>query len=66
MANNFLFVSGNRAEGAEAALEDGVNKLTVTVSEEQKEKEDDPEAHDADSEITPPSEATTILLLNSV
>uniref|UniRef100_A0A3P8VKH5 SH3 domain-binding protein 5 n=1 Tax=Cynoglossus semilaevis TaxID=244447 RepID=A0A3P8VKH5_CYNSE len=57
---------GNRAEGAEAALEDGVNKLTVTVSEEQKEKEDDPEAHDADSEITPPSEATTILLLNSV
>ncbi|XP_034560013.1 SH3 domain-binding protein 5 isoform X1 [Notolabrus celidotus] len=58
---------GDRAEGAEAALEAGLNKLTLTVVKKQEEnsgEEQDPPYMNSD--ISSSSPATTILLLNSV
>ncbi|XP_034747859.1 SH3 domain-binding protein 5-like isoform X2 [Etheostoma cragini] len=57
---------GDRAEGAEATLEAGLNKLTLTVA--QKQEGDSGDEQDADfinPETSTPSSATTILLLNS-
>uniref|UniRef100_A0A1A8NCK7 SH3 domain-binding protein 5 n=1 Tax=Nothobranchius rachovii TaxID=451742 RepID=A0A1A8NCK7_9TELE len=54
---------GDRAEGAEVTLEDSLNKLTLTVAQVC-EDEDDP--HPADSGVSFPSSASTILLLSSV
>ncbi|KAF7221563.1 SH3 domain-binding protein 5 isoform X1 [Nothobranchius furzeri] len=54
---------GDRAEGAEVTLEDSLNKLTLTVAQVC-EDEDDP--HPADSGVSFPSSASTVLLLSSV
>lgn len=63
-----LCVLGDRAEGAEATLEAGLKKLTLTVA--QNHKEDSVEEQDKpcypSPEIPSSSTATTILLLNSV
>uniref|UniRef100_A0A1A8LDI1 SH3 domain-binding protein 5 n=2 Tax=Nothobranchius TaxID=28779 RepID=A0A1A8LDI1_9TELE len=56
-------LSSDRAEGAEVTLEDSLNKLTLTVAQVC-EDEDDP--HPADSGVSFPSSASTILLLSSV
>ncbi|KAM7383937.1 hypothetical protein PAMA_011341 [Pampus argenteus] len=58
---------GDRAEGAEATLEAGLNKLTLTVAQKQEgDSEDEQDPHYTSPEISSPSSATTILLLNSV
>lgn len=55
---------GDRAEGAEASLEGGVSKLTLTVPPSPEDEDDDP--HYINPELTSPSAATSVLLLNSV
>ncbi|XP_074469315.1 SH3 domain-binding protein 5-like isoform X2 [Sebastes fasciatus] len=58
---------GDRAEGAEATLEAGLKKLTLTVAQKQEGDsgvEQDP--HFINPEMSSPSSATTVLLLNSV
>lgn len=57
---------GDRAEGAEATLEAGLNKLTLTVAHKQGDSGDEQDPHYINPEISSPSSATTILLLNSV
>lgn len=58
---------GDRAEGAEATLEAGLNKLSLTVAQEQEaDSGDEQDPHFINPEISSPSAATTILLLNSV
>ncbi|TKS88938.1 SH3 domain-binding protein 5 [Collichthys lucidus] len=58
---------GDRAEGAEATLETGLNKLTLTVAQkEEGDSEDEQDPHYINPEISSPSAATAILLLNSV
>ncbi|XP_038581315.1 SH3 domain-binding protein 5 [Micropterus salmoides] len=58
---------GDRAEGAEATLEASLNKLTLTVAQKQEEDTgDEQDPHYINPEISSPSSATTILLLNSV
>lgn len=60
-------VAGDRAEGAEATLEAGLKKLTLTVAQKQEGDsgvEQDP--HFINPEMSSPSSATTVLLLNSV
>ncbi|XP_041811578.1 SH3 domain-binding protein 5-like [Chelmon rostratus] len=58
---------GDRAEGAEATLEAGLNKLTFTVAQkEEAGSGDEQDPHYLDPDISSPSSATTILLLNSV
>uniref|UniRef100_A0A3Q4N4X3 SH3 domain-binding protein 5 n=1 Tax=Neolamprologus brichardi TaxID=32507 RepID=A0A3Q4N4X3_NEOBR len=58
---------GNRAEGAEATLESGLNKLTLNVAQERDEDPaDERDPHYINPEITSPTSATSILLLNSV
>ncbi|XP_075969046.1 SH3 domain-binding protein 5-like [Anarhichas minor] len=58
---------GDRAEGAEAALEAGLNKLTLTGAPKQEgDSGDEQDPHVINPEISSPSSATTILLLNSV
>ncbi|XP_076610250.1 SH3 domain-binding protein 5-like [Chaetodon auriga] len=67
---------GDRAEGAEATLEAGLNKLTFTVAQKEEEEEeeeeegagsgDEQDPHYINPEISSPSSATAILLLNSV
>lgn len=58
---------GDRAEGAEAALEAGLNKLALTVAQnEEEDSGDEQDPHYVNPEISPPSSATAILLLNSV
>ncbi|XP_022602995.1 SH3 domain-binding protein 5-like [Seriola dumerili] len=57
---------GDRAEGAEATLEAGLNKLTLTVKNKQGDSEDEQDPHYINPEISSPSTATTVLLLNSV
>ena len=59
-------VTGERAEGAEATLEAGMSKLTLTVVQKQEDSGDDQDPHYIKAEISSPSSATTILLLNSV
>lgn len=59
-------VVGDRAEGAEAMLEAGLNKLTLTVA--QKEEGDSGDEQDPqyiNPDVSSPSSAATILLLNS-
>ena len=60
-----MCVAGERAEGAEATLEAGLNKLTLTVAQKQEEgdtgEEQDP--HLMNPEMSSPS---SVLLLNSV
>uniref|UniRef100_A0A3Q3XA59 SH3 domain-binding protein 5 n=1 Tax=Mola mola TaxID=94237 RepID=A0A3Q3XA59_MOLML len=58
---------GDRAEGAEAKLEAGLNKLTFTVA--QKEEGDSGDEHDSHAmnpERSSPTSARDVLLLNSV
>uniref|UniRef100_A0A8D0AA94 SH3 domain-binding protein 5 n=1 Tax=Sander lucioperca TaxID=283035 RepID=A0A8D0AA94_SANLU len=58
---------GDRAEGAEATLEAGLNKLTLTVAQKQEgDSGDEQDSHFINPETSSPSSATTILLLNSV
>lgn len=58
---------GDRAEGAEATLEASLNKLTVTVAQKQEgDSGDEQDPHYINPEISSPSSATAILLLNSV
>ncbi|KAM4725927.1 SH3 domain-binding protein 5-like [Anableps anableps] len=57
---------GDRAEGAEASLEGGLGKLTLTVSQNPGDSEDEEDPHYINPELTSPSGATSILLLNSV
>ncbi|XP_072226430.1 SH3 domain-binding protein 5-like [Leuresthes tenuis] len=57
---------GDRAEGAEATLEAGLSKLTLTVTQKQEDSENEQDPHYTDPEDSSPSSATTILLLNSV
>ncbi|KAI3358408.1 hypothetical protein L3Q82_014832 [Scortum barcoo] len=61
---------GDRAEGAEATLEASLNKLTLTVAQKQEEQEgdsgDEQDPHYVNPEMSSPSAATTIQLLNSV
>lgn len=62
-----VFVAGDRAEGAEATLEAGLNKLTLTVAQKQEgDSGDEQDSHFINPETSSPSSATTILLLNSV
>lgn len=58
---------GDRAEGAEATLEASLNKLTLTVAQKQEEDSgDEQDPHFINPELSSPSSATNILLLNSV
>ncbi|XP_030004030.1 SH3 domain-binding protein 5 isoform X1 [Sphaeramia orbicularis] len=59
---------GDRADGAEATLEAGLKKLTLTVAQNQKEDSGDEQDDPCypSPEIPSSSSATTILLLNSV
>lgn len=58
---------GDRAEGAEATIEAGLNKLTLTVAQKQEgDSGDEQDSHFISPEISSPSSANTILLLNSV
>ncbi|XP_017276553.1 SH3 domain-binding protein 5-like [Kryptolebias marmoratus] len=57
---------GDRAEGAEVTLEDRLNKLTLPVAQKQEDSEEEQDPHFINPEISSPSSATTILLLNSV
>ncbi|XP_044192194.1 SH3 domain-binding protein 5-like [Thunnus albacares] len=58
---------GDRAEGAEATLEAGLNKLTLTVAQKQEgDSGDEQDPQYMSPEISSPSSTTTILLLNSV
>ncbi|KAM9384710.1 SH3 domain-binding protein 5-like [Pholidichthys leucotaenia] len=58
---------GDRAEGAETTLEDGLNKLTLNIADKEDAdsgNEEDP--HYINPEITSPTAATAILLFNGV
>ncbi|XP_039978494.1 SH3 domain-binding protein 5-like [Xiphias gladius] len=57
---------GDRAEGAEATLEAGLSKLTLTVAQKQGDSGDEQDPHYNKPENCSPSSATTVLLLNSV
>lgn len=61
-------VVGDRAEGAEATLDAGLNKLTLTVAQKQEQEDsgDDQDPHYINPEMSSSSSAPTILLLNSV
>ncbi|MEQ2181206.1 hypothetical protein GOODEAATRI_009024, partial [Goodea atripinnis] len=56
----------DRAEGAEASLEGGLSRLTLTGSQNPGDSEDEQDPHYINPEISSPSSATSILLLNSV
>lgn len=67
MASGSVCIAGDRAEGAEATLEAGLNKLTFTVAQkEEAGSGDEQDPHYVNPDISSPSSATTILLLNSV
>lgn len=57
-----MFAVGDRAEGAEATLEAGLNKLTLTVAQ----KEEGDSGDDQDPQYMDPNVSSPILLLNSV
>lgn len=58
---------GDRAEGAEATVEAGLNRLTLTVAQkEEGDSEDERDPCCINPEISSPGSAATILLLNSV
>uniref|UniRef100_A0A665TB67 SH3 domain-binding protein 5 n=1 Tax=Echeneis naucrates TaxID=173247 RepID=A0A665TB67_ECHNA len=57
---------GDRAEGAEATLEAGLNKLTLTVTHKQGDSGDKQDPHYTNPETSSPSSATAILVVNSV
>uniref|UniRef100_A0A3B3UL95 SH3 domain-binding protein 5 n=1 Tax=Poecilia latipinna TaxID=48699 RepID=A0A3B3UL95_9TELE len=57
---------GDRAEGAEASIEGGLSKLTLTASQNPGESEDEEDPHYINPELTSPSSAASILLLNGV
>lgn len=56
-----MYAVGDRAEGAEATLEAGLNKLTLTVAQ----KEEGDSGDDQDPQYTDPDISSPILL-NSV
>lgn len=62
-----MFLSaGDRAEGAEAILESSLNKLTLTVAQEEEgDSVDDRDARYMNPELSSPA-ASSLLLLNSV
>ncbi|KAM6899255.1 LOW QUALITY PROTEIN: SH3 domain-binding protein 5-like [Xenentodon cancila] len=55
---------GDRAEGAEATVEDSLNKLTLSVAQTQEDSEQDSQF--TDPEISSPGSAATVLLFNGV
>ncbi|XP_008297978.1 SH3 domain-binding protein 5 [Stegastes partitus] len=58
---------GDRAEGAEATLEAGLNSLSLTVAQKQEaDSGDEQDSHFINPEISSPGSANTVLLLNSV
>ncbi|GLD57947.1 SH3 domain-binding protein 5-like protein [Lates japonicus] len=58
---------GDRAEGAEATIEAGLSKLTLNVAQKQGDSGDEEEdPHYINPEVSSPSAATAILLLNTV
>uniref|UniRef100_A0A3Q3JZQ0 SH3 domain-binding protein 5 n=1 Tax=Monopterus albus TaxID=43700 RepID=A0A3Q3JZQ0_MONAL len=58
---------GDRAKGAEARLEDGLNRLTLTVAQKQEgDSGDEQDPHYINPEISSPSSPTAVLLLNSI
>lgn len=57
---------GDRAEGAEATLEAGLNKLTLTVAQKERDSGDEQDPQYTDHDISSPGSASTILMLNSV
>uniref|UniRef100_A0A3B5KWR3 SH3 domain-binding protein 5 n=1 Tax=Xiphophorus couchianus TaxID=32473 RepID=A0A3B5KWR3_9TELE len=57
---------GDRAEGAEASLEGGLRKLALTASRNPGESEDEEDPHYINPELTSPSSAASVLLLNGV
>uniref|UniRef100_A0A3B5QX57 SH3 domain-binding protein 5 n=2 Tax=Xiphophorus maculatus TaxID=8083 RepID=A0A3B5QX57_XIPMA len=57
---------GDRAEGAEASLEGGLSKLALTASRNPGESEDEEDPHYINPELTSPSSAASVLLLNGV
>ena len=60
-------VVGDRAEGAEATLEAGLNKLTLTVAQkEEGDSGDEQDSHFINPDVSSPSSSSTVLLLNSV
>lgn len=60
-----LVSAGDRAEGAEATLESSLNKLTLTVAQEEEgDSGDERDAH-YNPELSSPA-ASSLLLLNSV
>lgn len=58
--------AGDRAEGAEATLEASLNKLTLTVAQKERDSGDEQDPQYTDPDISSPSSASTILLLNRV
>lgn len=66
-SDSVLYALGDRAEGAEATLEAGLTKLTLTVAEkEEGNSGDEQDPHYMNHDISSSSPATTILLLNKV
>lgn len=62
-----LYAVGDRAEGAEATLEASLTKLTLTVAEKDEGNSgDEQDPHYTNPDISSPSSATTLLLLNKV
>nr|XP_019946387.1 PREDICTED: SH3 domain-binding protein 5-like [Paralichthys olivaceus] len=57
---------GDRAEGAEATLEAGLSKLTLTVAQKQGDSGDEQDPQYINPETASSSSASAILLLNSV
>jgi len=59
---------GDRAEGAEAAVEAGLSKLTLTAAHTDDDRQDDGHRYPGNPEVVlPPAPATAgILLVNSV
>uniref|UniRef100_A0A3P9PY14 SH3 domain-binding protein 5 n=1 Tax=Poecilia reticulata TaxID=8081 RepID=A0A3P9PY14_POERE len=57
---------GDRAEGAEASIEGGLSKLSLTASRNPGESEDEEDPHYINPELTSPSSAASVLLLNGV
>ncbi|KAM6973987.1 SH3 domain-binding protein 5-like [Tautogolabrus adspersus] len=57
---------GDRAEGAEAKLEAGLTKLTLTVAQQEGDAGEEQDPSHMNPEMSSSSPATTILILNSV
>lgn len=64
--DHMFLCAGDRAEGAEATLESSLNKLTLTVAQEEEgDSGDERDARYMNPELSSPA-ANSLLLLNSV